>query len=402
MSIRGFGIIGAIFGISDALDTHKKAKLHQSEAQKAVKQMNDSFAELERLRTKDYMGEINRDKVTLATTFLEVSRISPNKFCLSWKINPLYDNLTKGYEIYRNYLNKASQKVTTISFIDQKYSYEYIDTLATDNDIPVSYSVYIFCEFQGIIYRSTRCIGGDIADVHNIQSHATKPQLQIKTLESGAIRLYWNRKNVVEKYELYRKSSCENSFSCIATLPCNSHRYTDEKVQSDTEYVYQLKAIISNDYGITSELLSKPLKITPLSSKSKCTFTTTNEHPTNNKYTNIDFDSMNGHQFESFCTKLLTENGFRDVQKTKGSGDQGIDILAKKGQVKYGFQCKCYSSKVGNKAVQEVFSGKAYYNLHVGVVLTNNYFTTSAIQLAEKNGILLWNRQKLLSLISNK
>lgn len=111
---------------------------------------------------------------------------------------------------------------------------------------------------------------------------------------------------------------------------------------------------------------------------------------------------MNGHEFEAFCAELLKKNGFRNVTKTKGSGDQGIDILAKKGNVSYGIQCKCYSSKVGNKAVQEVFSGKAYYNLQIGVVLTNNYFTPSAINLAEKNGILLWNRQKLISLITQE
>ena len=114
---------------------------------------------------------------------------------------------------------------------------------------------------------------------------------------------------------------------------------------------------------------------------------------------NNQFDYMEGHDFEYFCAELLRKNGFSDVKVTQGSGDQGIDILATKDGIKYGIQCKCYSSDIGNKAVQEVYSGKSFYNCHVGVVLTNRYFTSSAKELAEKNGILLWDRDKLEKMV---
>ena len=113
-----------------------------------------------------------------------------------------------------------------------------------------------------------------------------------------------------------------------------------------------------------------------------------------------NFDNMEGHEFESFCAKLLEENGYKNVEVTRGSGDQGIDIIAYRDDIKYGIQCKCYSSDIGNKAVQEVYAGKAFYHCHVGIVLTNRYFTKSAIELAERNGIILWNRDKLLELIN--
>lgn len=115
----------------------------------------------------------------------------------------------------------------------------------------------------------------------------------------------------------------------------------------------------------------------------------------------IDFDNMDGHEFEAFCAKLLEKNGFDDVTVTQGSGDQGIDILAYRDDIKYGFQCKCYSSPIGNHAVQEVFAGKSYYQCHIGIVLTNNYFTNAAKELAKRNQIVLWNRDKLLQLIQN-
>ena len=117
---------------------------------------------------------------------------------------------------------------------------------------------------------------------------------------------------------------------------------------------------------------------------------------------NNQYDYMEGYDFEYFCAELLKKNGFSDVKVTQGSGDQGIDILANKDGIKYGIQCKCYSSDIGNKAVQEVFSGKTFYNCHVGVVLTNRYFTASARELAKKNGILLWDRDKLNEMIEKQ
>lgn len=114
-----------------------------------------------------------------------------------------------------------------------------------------------------------------------------------------------------------------------------------------------------------------------------------------------DFDRMDGVEFERYCAKLLMRNGYEDVSLTKTSGDQGIDIIAYRDNIKYGIQCKCYSSDLGNSAVQEVFAGKTFYKCHIGVVLTNQHFSSSAIALAENNGIVLWGREMLLKLIKN-
>lgn len=114
-----------------------------------------------------------------------------------------------------------------------------------------------------------------------------------------------------------------------------------------------------------------------------------------------DTDGMDGLEFETFCAEILKKNGFYDVQVTRGSGDYGIDILAKKESVSYAIQCKCYTGAVGNKAVQEAYSGKAFYNCMVAVVLTNNYFTDAAIETAKRNAVVLWNRDYLDNMIKN-
>lgn len=113
----------------------------------------------------------------------------------------------------------------------------------------------------------------------------------------------------------------------------------------------------------------------------------------------INYDAMDGEAFEQFCARLLIKNGFEEVTLTKGSGDQGIDIIAFRDGIKHGIQCKCYSTDIGNGAVQEVFAGKTFYKCHVGIVLTNQHFSSAAIQLAEANGIVLWDREFLERLI---
>ncbi len=106
-------------------------------------------------------------------------------------------------------------------------------------------------------------------------------------------------------------------------------------------------------------------------------------------------DQMSGSEFERWCAELLKECGYICVSVTGSSGDQGVDITAMKDDIRYAIQCKCYSSKLGNKPVQEVYAGKQMYDCQVGIVMTNSTFTPGAIELAAKTGTLLWDRSKL-------
>lgn len=105
-----------------------------------------------------------------------------------------------------------------------------------------------------------------------------------------------------------------------------------------------------------------------------------------------ELDDMDGRDFEYYCADLLANRGFRDIEVTKGSGDYGVDILAEKEGITFAIQCKHYTSPVGVKAVQEAYAGRDYYDCMVGAVLTNQYFTTPAVEAAKKLKILLWDR----------
>lgn len=107
-----------------------------------------------------------------------------------------------------------------------------------------------------------------------------------------------------------------------------------------------------------------------------------------------EVDMMTGNEFEHFICKLFIEMGY-SAEVTKQTGDQGIDIIAQKNNIRIGIQAKCYGSTVGNAAIQEVTAGKKFYNCNKVIVVTNNYFTPSAIQLAQANEVILWDRSML-------
>jgi HJR/Mrr/RecB family endonuclease len=115
--------------------------------------------------------------------------------------------------------------------------------------------------------------------------------------------------------------------------------------------------------------------------------------------TAVSVENMSGTEFEHFCADLLRANGYTDVRVTTGSGDQGVDIVAEKEELKWAFQCKHYTQPVGNLAVREVFAGKAFYHCDIGVVITNNTFTNKAEEYARETGILLWGQDKLYQLM---
>lgn len=115
-----------------------------------------------------------------------------------------------------------------------------------------------------------------------------------------------------------------------------------------------------------------------------------------------EMDDMEGHEFEYFCADLLRDNGFTEVEVTRGSGDYGVDILAEKDGITYAVQCKCHTDPIGIRAVQEVYAGRDYYDRMVGVVMTNQYFTSAAVHAAEKLKILLWDRGYVEAMMEEK
>ena len=97
-----------------------------------------------------------------------------------------------------------------------------------------------------------------------------------------------------------------------------------------------------------------------------------------------------GADFEKYGYDALTAAGFK-VSLLAKSGDQGVDLLVMlKNGKKVAVQCKFYSKPVGNKAVQEVISGRGFYECDYAAVLSNQTYTKSAQTLAASEGVTLF------------
>jgi|GEM_PF-3560293 len=118
------------------------------------------------------------------------------------------------------------------------------------------------------------------------------------------------------------------------------------------------------------------------------------DYGTGNSIAYTDFEKSNPIEFEILCAEELKKMGW-NARTTKGSGDQGVDVIADKNGKRAVFQCKKYSKSVGNSAVQEIVAGRSHYSADYAFVISNVEFTKSAKELASTNNVVLWHFTQL-------
>lgn len=110
--------------------------------------------------------------------------------------------------------------------------------------------------------------------------------------------------------------------------------------------------------------------------------------------------NMSGETWERFLAAQFKRHGYR-VEMTKASGDQGVDLIVQFDNVRLAIQAKGYLGSVGNSAVQEVVSGRLFYNCSHCAVIINSRFTKSARELAEKSNCILIDEDGVEHIIQN-
>lgn len=108
-------------------------------------------------------------------------------------------------------------------------------------------------------------------------------------------------------------------------------------------------------------------------------------------------DDIDPFEYEHMCAAEFNKSGW-EANATQGSSDQGVDVIARRGDEVLVAQCKRFAKPVGNKAVQEVVAGLKFYKANRGVVIAPNGFTNSAEQLAEANNIALIHHSEIKNL----
>lgn len=107
-----------------------------------------------------------------------------------------------------------------------------------------------------------------------------------------------------------------------------------------------------------------------------------------------DIGASSGGNYEREVANIVRSCGWA-AQVTKGSGDQGVDVIASIGLRRAAIQCKYFAKPVGNAAIQQITSGRVHYRAQIGLVVAPNGFTESARALAKSNGVILCHHSDL-------
>jgi Restriction endonuclease len=114
-----------------------------------------------------------------------------------------------------------------------------------------------------------------------------------------------------------------------------------------------------------------------------------------------DWRGLRGVPFEGFLANVFRALGYQ-VETTKASGDQGVDlILTGKGK-RIAVQAKGYEGNVSNHAVMEANSGMKYYKCDLCMVITNSSFTRAAVEHATGVNCLLVDGDHIPNLIEGR
>lgn len=266
----------------------------------------------------------------------------------------------------------------------QERVYDLIETATIDRDL--ANKTEYFDQFVSYYDEILDCFKEicEIANKIRLQGISGNPKEDYIRLKNER---QWHMRDALERHyhrivkenkTVYRNNRNKKEFGCryfLELIDEYSHDFDDETL----DFANKLSRNLFSMFGL------------PFQSET-CENNTIDGH--------YDFDCLDGFEFECWCANLLRCNGFVNVEVTNQSGDHGVDIVAEKDDIHYAIQCKCYASDVGNTPVQEVYAGKNMYHCQIGVVMTNRYFTKGARELAESTGVLLWNRDKILSMIN--
>jgi tetratricopeptide (TPR) repeat protein len=106
-------------------------------------------------------------------------------------------------------------------------------------------------------------------------------------------------------------------------------------------------------------------------------------------------DRMTGTDFVNFLADFFENKGYH-VRKNPPTHDFGADLIVDRFEETIAVQAKCRKQTVGITAVQEVHGARDYYPTRRAMVISVGGFTNPAVKLANRLGVELWDRKRLL------
>lgn len=105
--------------------------------------------------------------------------------------------------------------------------------------------------------------------------------------------------------------------------------------------------------------------------------------------------SLSGEEFEKALGQLLEDLGY-STHGTPRTGDEGIDLIVRRGTKTTVVQCKQHKKPVGPAVVRELYGAMIAYGADQALLACTAGFTRGAEAFARKNHIFLWSLDQLL------
>ena len=99
MGFLGWGLFGALFAVSDEVNTRKKLKQKQASSTKRIAEFNHYMDTLKAIQNKNYMALPDRDEILSYTFCIEVTKTSSDQIFIRWDCNIQYNSIAKEFVI---------------------------------------------------------------------------------------------------------------------------------------------------------------------------------------------------------------------------------------------------------------------------------------------------------------
>lgn len=169
----------------------------------------------------------------------------------------------------------------------------------------------------------------------------------------------------------------------IANTLCTGDPKTINQFLENSRYASDIKKLIRNYCSLDGKVYEKRSFTFPVSDDA------------------IDISTLEGKELELLIKALLEADGFYDVINTGGSGDLGVDLLAKKldsdgVQRIYLFQCKRWIKPVGSTPMQRLVAERARRNADYAICVTTSDYSKDGIKISREQDIDAWNGEDVV------
>ncbi len=103
---------------------------------------------------------------------------------------------------------------------------------------------------------------------------------------------------------------------------------------------------------------------------------------------------MDGHKFEREIEKLLRSVG-HSVERTRGSGDMGVDLILNADTI---IQCKATKSAVSPSVARDLLGTMTHFNKTKGILISAGGFTSGTKSFCQDNNIELWDLDRIIGI----